>query len=75
MRAVLFCTGDWPALAPLNDRLPGPLLPLLDRPFLQHVVEYLISRGVKRFDIVLSHLPEKVEEALGDGKRWGCPIT
>jgi len=75
MRAVLFCTGDWPDLAPLNDRLPGPLLPLLDRPFVQHVVEYLISRGVKRLDIVLSHLPEKVEEALGDGKRWGCPIT
>ncbi len=75
MRAILFSTGDWPGIAPLNSRYPAPLLPLVDRPFLQHVLEYLVQQKVKRFDLVLSHLPQKIEQLAGDGKRWGCSIT
>jgi len=59
----------------LNERYPLPLLPLVDRPFLQHVVEFCISQGVKQFDFVLSHLPEKIEALLEDGKRWGSRFT
>jgi lipopolysaccharide/colanic/teichoic acid biosynthesis glycosyltransferase len=47
------------------------LLPLVDRPFLQHIVEYLVEQGILDFDFVLSHLPEKIEHLLGDGTRWG----
>lgn len=72
MRAVIFSTGDWPGVAPLNDRHPAPLLPLVDRPFLQHVVEYLAGQGVTRFEFVLSHHPEKIEHFFGSGRRWGC---
>lgn len=75
MRAVIFSTGDWPGVAPLNKKLPAPLLHLVDRPFLQHVVEFCIGQGIKRFDFVLSHLPEKIEHFLGDGRRWGCTFT
>lgn len=75
MRAVIFSTGEWPGIAPLNERTPAPLLPLMDRPFLQHVIELLVSQKVAQFDMVLSHLPEKIEQFLGDGKRWGCKFT
>ena len=75
MRAVIFSSGEWPGIAPLNERCPAPLLPLVDRPFLQHVVEYLASQGVRQFDFVLCHLPEKIEQFLGDGRRWGCSFV
>jgi NDP-sugar pyrophosphorylase family protein len=75
MRAVIIATGEGPDLAPLTERYPAPLLPLVDRPFIQHVIEFLVGQGVLRFDLVLSHLPEKVESFLGDGKRWGGRIT
>jgi lipopolysaccharide/colanic/teichoic acid biosynthesis glycosyltransferase len=75
MRAVIFSSGEWPGIAPLNERCPAPLLPLVDRPFLQHVVEYLASQGVRQFDFVLCHLPEKIEQFLGDGRRWGCSFA
>ncbi|MBI3797655.1 MAG: NDP-sugar synthase [Deltaproteobacteria bacterium] len=71
MRAVIIATGEGAAFAPLNERYPTPLLPLVDRPFIQHVVEYLVDQGVHEFDFVLSHLPEKIEHLLGDGTRWG----
>jgi NDP-sugar pyrophosphorylase family protein len=67
--------GDTAALAPLNEQCPEPLLPLVDRPVLQHLIEYFANQGVKRFDIVLSHFPEKVEQFLGDGQRWGSSFT
>ena len=56
----------------LDEYLPIPLLPLADRPFLQHVVEFLVRQGVRRFEFILSHLPEKIEARFGDGARWGC---
>jgi NDP-sugar pyrophosphorylase family protein len=75
MRAVLVATGDAAALAPLTEREPVPLLPLVDRPLVQHVVESLVARGVRHIDFILSHLPEKLEAFLGDGRRWGCRFT
>lgn len=71
MRAILIATGYNPDMTALNERYPTPLLPLIDRPFIQHVVEWLVDQGVTEFDFVLSHLPEKIEHLLGDGTRWG----
>lgn len=75
MRAILFATGGRDGKAPLIDRYPDALLPLVDRPFLQHVIEYLARQGVRQIDIVLSHQPEAVERYFGDGTRWGCRFT
>ena len=72
MIAVIIAPGLSPGMEPLNERYPTPLLPLVDRPFIQHVVEFLVEGGITRFEFVLSHLPEKIENFLGDGSRWGC---
>lgn len=71
MRAIVIATGVNPHIAALTERHPAPMLPLIDRPFIQHVVEYLVDQGVTEFDFILSHLPEQVEHLLGDGRRWG----
>jgi hypothetical protein len=71
MLAVIMAAGQSPGLEALNQRHPTPLLPLMDRPFIQHVVEFLVQQGITHFDFVLSHLPEKIEHFLGDGSRWG----
>ncbi|MFN0085254.1 MAG: sugar transferase [Blastocatellia bacterium] len=71
MRAVIIATGVAPELAALSERHSAPLLPLGDRPWIQHIVEALVERGVTEFDFVLHHLPEKVEHFLGNGARWG----
>lgn len=75
MHAVIIATGHNPDLAPLTDWYPASLLSVVDRPFIQHVVENLIDQGVTDFDFVLSHLPEKIEALLGDGQRWGSTFT
>jgi lipopolysaccharide/colanic/teichoic acid biosynthesis glycosyltransferase len=75
MVAIVLATGENADFHGLDEYLPIPLLPLADRPFLQHVIETLVRCGVRRFEFVLSHLPEKIEERLGDGARWGCSFS
>ncbi len=72
MKAVLILAGENRELHPLNDQTPVPMLPLLDRPFVQHVVESLVAQGFLEFDVLLCNIPEAIERFLGDGTRWGC---
>jgi hypothetical protein len=64
VRAVVIAIGESTAMRSLNECYPTPLLPLLDRPFIQHVVECLVDLGATEFDFILSHLPERVEQLL-----------
>lgn len=75
MKAFIRIGGDDPALAPLSEHLPAPLAPLVDRPFLQHLVEWLVGQGFREFQVFCSEFPEKIETLLGDGTRWGSRIT
>ena len=54
---------------------PAVMMPLLDRPFLQHVVEYLVLHGIRQIDFVLSHMPEQIEAHFGEGHRWGVKFS
>ncbi len=75
MRAIIIATGEPTAADAVSLRCPTAMLPLLDRPFVQHVVEFLVARGITRVDFVLSHLPEKVESWFGQGDRWGITFN
>ena len=71
-RAIVIATGLDGPVDGAGDRYPAPMLPLLDRPFIQHVVEALVGQGILQVDFILSHGPEKIERLLGDGQRWGA---
>jgi NDP-sugar pyrophosphorylase family protein len=72
MIAVVVLPGPNADMHGLDREAPLTLLPLGDRPMLQHIVEFLVLQGVRSFEFILEHAPEKVEQALGDGTRWGC---
>jgi len=54
-----------------QDLLPAVMLPLADRPFLQHVVEALADLGIRELHFVLARHPEVVEQYFRDGGKWG----
>jgi NDP-sugar pyrophosphorylase family protein len=56
----------------LDAERSSSLLPLGDRPILQHIVEYFISQGITSIELILGHTPERIEAYLGNGDRWGC---
>ena len=73
MRAILVIPEQPAAPCPSVPCLC--LFPLLDRPFLQHVVEALVGRGVTELQVVCGQSADAVERLLGDGARWGCAFA
>lgn len=74
MKALIFAPGTAPEMEALTFRRPNVMLPLMDRPFLQHVVEYLVARDINHFEVVVSHMPEQIERLLRHGHRWGSSV-
>ncbi len=67
-RAVVFATRFDSSFS--NGRCGG-LTPLIDRPFLQHVIECLIERGIKSIDLIVHDQAAEIESYFENGVRWG----
>jgi len=74
MNAIITAEGETAKMYALTQAYPAPLIPLVNRPFIQHVVEYLVGCGFQELDILLYNQPEQIESLLEDGTRWGCRI-
>jgi len=72
MIGVIVLSGPFEGMHGLDaDRSPS-LLPLGDRPALQHIIESLVTQGITSIELIVGHGPERVESLLGTGDRWGC---
>jgi hypothetical protein len=74
IRAVIIATGDR-TIEAIKLRQVMPLMPCVDRPVVQHIIEVLVECGITEFDIVLHEAPQEIEAFLGDGKRWGASFN
>lgn len=74
MRAVIIATGVAPGMSSITKHRPSSALKILDKPIIEHIIEFLILNDLNTFDLVLSHHPEKIEKILGNGERWGANI-
>ena len=61
-------------LRPLTDRIPKALVTVAGKPFVQHQIELLQGQGFRRVVLCVGYLGDQVEEALGDGSRWGMEL-
>src|ERR1700742_2574905 len=75
MQAIVLVGGMGTRLRPLTDSVPKPALPLVDRPFLTYMVEWLGSHGVAEVVLACGFLPDRLREALGDGEHEGVALT
>ena len=60
--AVLMAGGKGERLRPLTEKTPKPLLPVGDRPIIDHNIDRLISYGVKHISVTVNYLGEQLEE-------------
>ena len=75
MQAVVNVRGLSPGMLHLRDHYPAEMLPLLDRPFLQHVLDRISACGVRQVHLVLDYFPDQIETFVGNGERWGLHVT
>lgn len=61
MKAVVLVGGEGTRMRPLTETVPKPLIPLIDRPFLQHVLDHLARHGVEEVLLSSPYLGEVFE--------------
>lgn len=62
LTAVLLCGGKGERLRPFTENCPKPLVPLLDKPLLQHLVEFLCHQGIRRFVFCVGYKAEMIRD-------------
>jgi mannose-1-phosphate guanylyltransferase len=75
MKAVILAGGEGTRLHPLTCNKVKALVPVLNRPFLEHLIHYLKRHGITEIVLTLGHLPEQIQEYFGDGSRFGVNMT
>src|ERR1044072_7708209 len=74
MRAIVLSAGYGTRLWPLTEDRTKPAIPILGKPLVGYVAEYLASYGIDEIVVNLHHRPESVRRALGDGSRFGVKL-
>jgi dTDP-glucose pyrophosphorylase len=72
--AIIMAGGVGSRLRPLTDTIPKPLLPVGDKPIVEHNVDRLRSFGVKHLTISINYLGEQIVDYFGDGSKKGMEI-
>ncbi len=74
MRAIVLSAGYGTRLWPLTEDRTKPALPILGKPLVGYVAEYLAGYGIDEIVVNLHHRPDSVRRALGDGNRFGVKL-
>ncbi|MDX6693664.1 MAG: mannose-1-phosphate guanylyltransferase [Blastocatellia bacterium] len=74
MRAMILAAGYGTRLWPLTVDRTKPAIPVLGRPLVGYVAEYLAGYGYTDVVVNLHHQPESVQNSLGDGSRFGVRL-
>ncbi len=75
MIPIIMAGGFGTRIRPLSANTPKPLLPVVNRPILELVLEHLKQHGLKEAVLLTYHEPGKIRHALGDGSRFGMQLT
>jgi mannose-1-phosphate guanylyltransferase len=74
VKAVILAGGLGTRLQPYTTFLPKPMLPLGEKPILEHLVEWTKKNGIKSVVLCVSYLRKTIEDYFEEGKRFGVSI-
>ena len=74
MKAIILAGGLGTRLQPYTTFLPKPMLPLGEKPILEHLVGWTRKNGIKSIVLCVSYLRKTIEDYFEDGKRFGVDI-
>ena len=74
MKAVILAGGLGTRLQPYTTFIPKPMLPLGEKPLLEHLIDWTRKNGVKSIVLCVSYLRKTIEDYFEDGSRFGVNI-
>ena len=74
MKAVVLAGGLGTRLHPYTTFLPKPMLPLGEKPIVEHLVDWIRKNGIKSVVLCISYLRKTIEDYFEDQERFGVNI-
>jgi len=75
MKAVILAGGEATRLRPLTCNTPKIMVPVLNRPFLEHLVGYLKKHNIVDIILAVGKSPEQVQDYFDDGSKFNVRIV
>jgi mannose-1-phosphate guanylyltransferase/phosphomannomutase len=75
VKAVIMAGGEGTRLRPLTSNAPKPMLPLVNRPMMEHIVDLLRSHGIDDIVVTVAFMPNAIRNYFGDGSEFGVRMV
>jgi len=75
MKAVVMAGGFGTRIQPLTNSRPKPMLPILNRPMMEHTMMMLKDLGITEFIVLLYFKPDIIKDYFGDGSDFGIKVS
>ena len=74
MKAMILAAGKGTRVRPITYTIPKPLIPILQKPVMEFLLELLRQHGFDQIMVNVSHLAHEIEGYFRDGQRFGVDI-
>jgi mannose-1-phosphate guanylyltransferase len=75
MKAMILAAGKGTRVQPITHVIPKPMIPILQKPVMEFLLELLREHGFNEIMVNVSHLAEEIENYFRDGQRFGVQIA
>ncbi|WP_448534700.1 sugar phosphate nucleotidyltransferase [Parathermosynechococcus lividus] len=75
MKAMILAAGKGTRVRPITYTIPKPMIPILQKPVMEFLVELLRKHGFTEIMVNVSHLAHEIENYFQDGQRFGVDIA
>jgi mannose-1-phosphate guanylyltransferase len=75
MKAMILAAGKGTRVRPITHTTPKPMIPILQKPVMEFLLELLRQHGFNEIMVNVSHLAEEIENYFRDGQRFGVQIA
>ncbi len=75
VQAIIMAGGEGSRLRPLTCDRPKPMVPMVNRPVMEHTVELLKEHGITDIGVTLQYMPQEIISYFGDGSRLGVSMN
>lgn len=75
MKAMILAAGKGTRVRPITYTTPKPMMPILQKPVMEFLLELLRQHGFDQIMVNVSHLAEEIESYFRDGQRFGVQIA
>lgn len=75
LKAVIMAGGEGARLRPLTCDRPKPMVPIMNKPMMEHIINLLKKHNFEEIAVTLQYMPEAIKEFFKEGNNWGVNLN